>query len=356
MTLALRLAEKGLYSTHPNPRVGCVIARGEKVLGRGWHRAAGEPHAEILALEDAGGLATGATAYVTLEPCAHTGRTGPCADALVEAGIARVVCAISDPNSRVDGKGFERLRSSGVEVDTGLMESAARELNAGFFKRMAQGLPWVRIKTAQSLDGRTALGSGDSRWISSDASRCDVQRWRARSDALLTGVGTVLADDPRLTVRLAEVERQPLRVIADSHFRVAEGFRILDPPDSVLVVGCVPGPGSDALGALGVECLCIADDGRGRVSLPSLLAALGERGINEVQVEAGSTLCGALLTQGLVDEVLMYQAPLLLGDGAPPAFAIGRLESMSERVHLEVGEIVRTGSDWRIRMFPKRGS
>lgn len=356
MALALRLAEKGLYTTHPNPRVGCVIADAGRVLGKGWHRAAGEAHAEIMALRDAGSAAAGATAYVTLEPCVHEGRTAPCADALVDAGVARVVGAVADPNPEVDGKGFEHLRRAGIEVEEGLMESQALELNAGFFTRMVKRRPWIRVKAAQSLDGRTALGNGESQWISSGASRQDVQRWRARSDAILTGVGTVLADDPRMTVRLGEVEHQPLRVILDSRFRVEPGLKILEQADSVLIVGCTPSPRLEALEALGAECMLVGDDGHGRVGLPALMRALGERPINEVQVEAGSTLCGALLAAGLVDEVLVYLAPCLLGEGAPPAFSFGPLESMAERVHLGVREIVRTGQDWRIRLTPKRGT
>lgn len=356
MALALRLAENGLYTTHPNPRVGSVIADAGRIVGRGWHRAAGEAHAEIAALEDAGPAASGATAYVTLEPCSHQGRTASCADALLEAGIVRVVGAVADPYPEVDGAGFERLRQAGIQVDVGLMEAQARELNAGFFSRMERGRPWVRVKSAQSLDGRTALGSGESQWITSDQSRRDVQRWRARSDALLTGVATVLADDPRMTVREFELEHQPLRVIADSGFRIDPGSRILDPADTALVVGCSPGSRAQALEARGVECLVLEDDGAGRVNMFALLQALAERSINEVQVEAGARLCGALLEGGLVDEILIYQAPCLLGLEAPPAFALGPLESMAQRVHLEVREIVSTGPDWRIRLHPRKGS
>jgi len=354
MALALRLAGKGLYTTHPNPRVGCVIADSDRILGSGWHRAAGEAHAEIAALQNAGPAVAGATAYVTLEPCSHQGRTAACTDALLEAGIARVVGAVADPFPEVDGKGFECLREAGIRVDVGLMERQARELNAGFFSRMERGRPWLRVKSAQSLDGRTALASGESQWITSEPSRRDVQRWRARSDAILTGVGTVRADNPRMTVWDIELKHQPLRVIADSSFRIDPGSRILDPADTALVVGCTPGPRSEALEAAGVECLVVDDDGSGRVSLPALLHTLADRMINEVQVEAGAMLCGALLESNLVDEILIYQAPCLLGLEAPPAFAVGPLESMAERVHLEVREIVRTGPDWRIRLHPRK--
>lgn len=352
MALALRLAAKGLYTTHPNPRVGCVIADGDRVVGSGWHRAAGEPHAEVVALQEAGPEAAGATAYVTLEPCAHQGRTSPCTEALVRAGISRVVAAVGDPNPLINGKGFALLRGAGIKVDTGLMEAQARELNNGFFSRMRSRRPWVRVKVAQSLDGRTALGTGESQWITSEASRLDVQHWRARSDALLTGAGTVRADDPRLTVRDVVLEHQPLRVVVDSGFGIDPGSRILDPADTALVVGCKRGPRMGVLEDQGVECLVVEDDSDGRVSLPALLRELAARSINEVQVEAGATLCGSLLVQGLVDEVLLYQAPCLLGEDARPAFAIGPLESMADRVHLDVRETVRTGPDWRLRLYP----
>lgn len=355
MALAMRLAAKGLYSTHPNPRVGCVIADAGKVLACGWHRAAGQAHAEILALAEAGSAARGSTAYVTLEPCSHHGRTPPCTEAMIEAGIRRVVVALADPNPAVDGRGIARLREAGVEVEGGLTEELARALNAGFVKRMAEGRPWVRVKCAQSLDGRTALKSGESRWISSPQSRRDVQHWRARSDALLTGIGTVVADDPRMTVRLGGDARQPLRVIADSRFRIEPESRILQQPGRALVVGCAFNPMPRPLLDRGIECLALPGHGQ-QVDLPALLRALAEREINEVQVEAGSALCGALLDQRLVDEILLYQAPVLLGDQAPAAFRIGPLESMDERVHLEVLETVRVGPDWRIRLKPDYGA
>jgi diaminohydroxyphosphoribosylaminopyrimidine deaminase/5-amino-6-(5-phosphoribosylamino)uracil reductase len=275
-------------------------------------------------------------------------------DALIKAGIARVVAAVADPNPVVAGKGFERLRKAGIRVDTGLMEIQAVALNAGFFHRMTLGRPWVRVKTAQSLDGRTALASGESQWITSEQSRHDVQHWRARSDAILTGIGTVVADDPSLTVRLPATSRQPLRVIADSGFSIDPARRVLTPPDEALVVGCSPGPGMDRLEAQGVRCLVVEENEvePGRLSLPALLRALAAREINEVQVEAGATLGGALLSLGLVDEILMYQAPRLMGVGGPPAFAVGPLESMQQSAHFEVLEVVRTGPDWRIRLRP----
>lgn len=353
MALALREAARGLATTHPNPRVGCVIADTSGVIATGWHRTAGEEHAEPAALRQAGDRARGATAYVTLEPCAHQGRTAPCTQALIQAGISRVVAAMEDPNPEVSGRGFKQLREAGVQVDSGLMEGQARELNAGFVSRMSRGRPWVRIKSAQSLDGRTALGNGDSKWITSEASRKDVQQWRARSDAILTGSATVKADNPRMTVRLPDSARQPLRVVVDSNFSVCPESRIFQAPGDSLVAGCSAGDGQKALVAQGIECIELPEDDNGRVDLPALLQALGKRGINEVQVEAGGTLCGALLCRGLVDEVLLYQAPCLLGLEAAPAFSFGPLESVSERMHLEAVETLKVGPDWRFRLRPQ---
>lgn len=376
MAEALRLARKGLYTTDPNPRVGCVIADGTQISGRGWHAAAGGPHAEIAALQDAAlrrpaAPLRGQTAYVTLEPCSHHGRTPPCADALVAAGIARVVIACADPNPRVNGGGVARLRAAGVEVQSGLMAAAAAALNCGFLMRMQAGRPWVRVKSAISLDGRTALRNGESRWISSEQSRRDVQHWRARSSAILTGIGTVLADDPRLDARLedsaeaatetaveAAVEAavegnvlQPLRVVADSRWRTPPASRILQDPTRTLLAGDRDQPVPAALQALGARCLPLPARS-GRVDLEALLRALAELEINEVQVEAGARLCGALLGAGLVDEWLVYQAPVLLGDGGPGLAALGPLESMAERTHLEVLETTHFGDDLRIRLKP----
>lgn len=355
MTQALRLAQKGLYTTHPNPRVGCVLTRADQVVGKGWHQAAGGDHAEIAALKEAGAAASGATAYVTLEPCAHQGRTGACADELLKAGIKRVVAAVSDPFPEVAGKGLDRLREAGVQVETGLMEKQARNLNSGFFSRHTRGRPWVRVKTAQSLDGRTALANGESKWITSEQSREDVQHWRACSDAILTGIETVIADDPRMTVRSRDVSRQPLRVIADSHFRIDRSMQILNPADRALVIGCKQGSAMERLQEQGVDCALVPENpDDGRTDLRCLLETLGERGINEVQVEAGATLCGALLYENLVDEILLYQAPSLLGDDGAPAFSIGPLESVSQGVHLEVLDMVRTGPDLRYRLAPRQ--
>jgi diaminohydroxyphosphoribosylaminopyrimidine deaminase/5-amino-6-(5-phosphoribosylamino)uracil reductase len=349
MAMALRLARNGLFTTDPNPRVGCVIAGGDRVAGVGWHSRAGEAHAEIAALRDAGESAHGKTAYVTLEPCNHQGRTPPCTAALLEAGIARVVIASRDPNPRVNGGGQQQLLAAGVKVDSGLMAQEAEALNAGYMSRMRIGRPWVRIKSAISLDGRSALRNGQSKWISCDASRDDVQRWRARSSAILTGIGTVLADDPSMDARVDQTVKQPLKVIVDSQWRTPPQSRILAGPGETLIAGddsiAVPANLSSA----NVQCLPLPAS-NGRVNLHHLLRSLAEMEINEVQVEAGARLCGALLEEQLVDEILIYQAPVLLGDGGPGPFALGPLESMAERTHLTVLETTQIGNDLRIRL------
>lgn len=352
MALAFRLARRGLHTTDPNPRVGCVIADGDRVVGSGWHEAAGSAHAEIAALNDAAEPVRGMTAYVTLEPCAFHGRTPPCADALIEAGIGRVVAAVEDPHTRVAGKGLQRLREAGVAVDTGLMAAEAERLNPGFLKRMRTGRPWVRIKSAVSLDGRIGLANGDSKWITGEAARRDVQRWRARSSAILTGIGTLLADDPRMTARVSGPVRQPLRVIVDSSWRTPPESRVLAGEGEALVAGVGQPP--DALARLDVLCVALPP-GAGGVSLPDLLDELGRREVNEVQVEAGSRLCGALLSEGLVDELILYVAPVLLGDGGPGPFAFGPLESMDERAHFNLRETLRLGTDIRLHLQPGRG-
>jgi diaminohydroxyphosphoribosylaminopyrimidine deaminase/5-amino-6-(5-phosphoribosylamino)uracil reductase len=320
MAHALRLAERGLYTTQPNPRVGCVIADAEKVIGEGWHQRAGEPHAEVFALREAGERARGATAYVTLEPCAHHGRTPPCAEALIAAGVARVVTAAEDPFPQVAGRGIAMLRKAGIAVDSGLMRDAARELNIGFFSRIERGRPWLRVKLAMSLDGRTALANGESKWITGDAARADVQRWRARSSAILTGSGTVLADNPRLTVRLSDEPRfaPPLRVVLDRQRRTPAGSHVLDGsvPTLVLHAATINESATEtAERGDSIEHLAVAEQGDA-LDLSAVLALLAERGCNEVQVEAGPILCGALFAAGLVDELLLYIAPLFLGDSA----------------------------------------
>ena len=353
MALALVLAAKGINSTHPNPRVGCVVAKEQKILGTGWHGVAGGPHAEVLALQAAGADTKGATAYVTLEPCNHHGRTPPCVDALLGSGVDRVVMAIQDPNKRVQGAGYQRLAEAGIKVECGLMASAAEELNTGFLMRMRKARPWVRVKVACSLDGRTALKNGESHWISSACSRQDVQAWRARSSAVLTGIGTVLADNPALTARIQDPPLQPLRVVVDTDWRTPLNCRLLEAPASTLIAGSgeksIPAGLKES--GVGLLPLPLAD---GKIDLSALMQALAEREMNEVQVEAGATLCGALLKHDLVDEVLLYQSPVLLGEGGPGLFSIGVLESMNDRAHLEVIESTRMGEDFRLRLRPRK--
>jgi len=351
MATALQLARLGLKTTHPNPRVGCLIAVNGEVVGSGWHKKAGEGHAEINALLDAGDKAAGGTAYVTLEPCSHSGRTPPCVDALINAKIARVVCAMKDPNPAVNGGGIQKLQQAGIEVQSGLMTAEAEELNAGFLMRMRQQRPWVRVKLAQSMDGHVALANGSSQWISGPQARADVQDWRARSDVILTGVGTVLADNPSLNVRNNDNARQPLRVIVDSHWRTPANAGLLSLPGAVLIAGLRDVPVPAELAGSVAECMPFAAED-GRVSLPAVLSELGKRGLNEIQVEAGATLCGALVHQGLVDEVLIYQAPIILGGAAVSPFATPRLDNMEDRVHLKWIDSRRIGQDLRLRLKP----
>jgi len=360
MAQALRLAEQGLYSTSPNPRVGCVLVADEKIVGSGWHRRAGEPHAEVHALREAGVKARGATAYVTLEPCSHHGKTPPCAAALIEAGVARVVVTVQDPNPKVAGEGIAKLRAAGIAVECGLMETEARELNAGFFARMTRGTPWLRSKIAMSLDGRTALANGVSKWITGEAARLDVQHWRARSCAVLTGIDTVLADDARLNVREIETQRQPLRVVLDSKLRMPLTARILHQLPSPASGRGAGGEGKmliyaavhdtekiAALEKAGVA-VCVLPDRNGQVDLPAVLRDLAQRGCNEVLLEAGSTLNGAMLRAGLVDELLMYVAPQLLGDKARGMAQLGELTGLDQRVNLKWQDVRQVGNDLRI--------
>lgn len=354
MARALRLAERGAFTTRPNPMVGCVIAHGDDVVGEGWHQRQGEAHAEVFALQAAGERAKNATAYVTLEPCAHTGSTGPCAEALIAAGVARVVCAMRDPFPAVDGAGIEMLRSAGISVDVGLMEAQSRELNRGFLSRIVRGRPWLRVKLATSLDGRSALASGDSKWISGDASRHDVQRWRARSGALLTGAGTVLMDDPHLTVRLDPDEAfvPPLRVVLDPGLAtIARGHvREGDAPTLYLHAPDAKPPRLLNTGH-GVQHAPVPVQ-RGMFDLHAVLRLLAERGINEVQLEAGATLAGSFLSAGLVDELLLYIAPVLLGEGARPLFDGLHIHEMTERLQLKVIDTRHIGNDLRLLLRP----
>jgi diaminohydroxyphosphoribosylaminopyrimidine deaminase/5-amino-6-(5-phosphoribosylamino)uracil reductase len=359
MARALALAERGAFTTKPNPMVGCVIVRADAadeagIVGEAWHARAGQAHAEVLALAAAGDAARGATAYVTLEPCAHTGKTGPCAEALIAAGVGRVIAAMRDPFPRVDGAGFERLRAAGIEVASGLMESQVRALNRGFFSRVERGRPWLRVKLAMSLDGRTALANGDSKWISGEASRRDVMRWRARAGALLTGAGTVLADDPQLTVRFEGEDAAtefvpPLRVVLDPGLATVARDRVRAGDAPTLYVHAPeakPTRGFDAQRAW----VPMRD---GRLDLPAVLRLLHEREINEVQVEAGATLAGAWIQTGLVDELLLYVAPVLLGDGARPLFDGLRIEEMTRRLRMGIVESRRVGEDLRVLLRPE---
>ncbi len=352
MAHALRLAERGAWTTRPNPMVGCVLVAGSgEVVGEGWHVQSGGPHAEVVALQAAGDRARGATAYVTLEPCAHTGRTGPCAEALVEAGVARLIAAMRDPFPQVDGAGFARLRAAGIEVASGLMELQARVLNRGFLSRVERGRPWVRVKLGCSLDGRTALANGESKWITGPAARADVMRWRACAGALLTGSGTVLADDPRLTVRLESPATfaVPVRVVLDAGLATIARGNVRDAAAPTLYVHArdtkVP-HGFDA------PRLAVGRGPDGQLDLHAVLAALGEGGINEIQVEAGATLSGAFLRAGLVDELLLYVAPVLLGERGRPLFDGLGIETMAQRLQLETVETRRVGDDLRLRLRP----
>jgi diaminohydroxyphosphoribosylaminopyrimidine deaminase/5-amino-6-(5-phosphoribosylamino)uracil reductase len=361
MARAVQLADRGRYTTDPNPRVGCVIVRAGEVVGEGWHRKAGEPHAERLALAAAGEAARGATAYVTLEPCSHHGRTPPCADALIDAGVARVVAAMQDPNPLVAGDGLARLRAAGIAVEVGLLETAARALNPGFLRRMASGRPYVRCKLAMSLDGRTAMASGESQWITSAEARRDVQRLRARSSAIVTGVDTVLADDPSLNVRLepaqlpgvesADYLRQPLRVVLDSRLRTPPNARLLSLPGRSLVCCTTPTAARRAaLEQAGAEVLALG--GGERLDLGAVLDALGQLGVNEVLVEAGPNLAGAFIAAGLVDELILYVAPHLMGDAARGLCHLPGLERMAERIGWQYHEVRRVGADLRITLTP----
>ena len=353
MAQALRLAERGLYTTSPNPRVGCVLVRDGDIVGEGWHERAGEPHAEVLALRAAGEAARGATAYVTLEPCSYHGRTPPCADALIAAGIARVTVAVQDPNPRVAGQGIAKLCAAGIEVECGLMEAAARELNIGFFARMTRGTAWLRSKIAMSLDGRTALANGVSQWITGEAARQDVQHWRARSCAVLTGIGTVLADDPQLNVRGIETARQPLRAVVDSLLRMPPNARLLQQNGVMIYTATQDAQKIAALEKSGARVV-VLPDANGQVDAAAVLRDLAAQGCNEVLVEAGSKLNGALLKAGLVDELVLYLAPQLLGDMARGMARLGELVSMDQRIELEWNDVRQVGKDLRIMARVKK--
>jgi diaminohydroxyphosphoribosylaminopyrimidine deaminase/5-amino-6-(5-phosphoribosylamino)uracil reductase len=363
MRRALELAARGLYSTQPNPRVGAVLARDEEVVGEGWHERAGEPHAEPIAVRAAGDRARGATAYVTLEPCCHHGRTPPCVDVLLAAGIRRVVYAVADPNPRVNGGGAKLLKQAGVIVESGLLGAEAEALNAGFMMRMRHGRPFIRLKTGASLDGRTALANGASRWITSEEARADVQHWRAQSGAVLTTADTVLADDPRLDVRI-DAPRQPLRVVLDRRRRLRRTAKIFRPPGDVLMFSAArtrdvgakaaakrhSGTGEETLGAARIERVRVK---RTHLDLERVFARLAELEINDVLVESGPRFAGALFAAGLVDEWLLYVAPKLLGRDARPLVVLPRISRLPDAPAFDLRESTPIGPDLRLRLVPR---
>jgi diaminohydroxyphosphoribosylaminopyrimidine deaminase / 5-amino-6-(5-phosphoribosylamino)uracil reductase len=366
MARALVLARRGLYTTDPNPRVGCVLVKDQRLVGEGYHERAGEPHAEVHALRQAGEAARGASAYVTLEPCSHQGRTGPCAVALVEAGVKTVVVAMADPNPAVAGRGIARLREAGIRVEVGLLEAQARQLNPGFIMRMDHGRPFVRLKMAMSLDGRTAMRSGESQWITGPQARREVQRLRARSSVVLTGVESVIFDNSRLTVRPEQAElegvelvpgRQPLRVVVDSRLRLPEAAACLTEPGRTLVATVAEHEPErrKRLEAAGAEVLALPADAGGRVDLHALLRHLADvEQANEVLLETGATLAGAMLDAGLVDEMQLFVAPTLLGGEARPLFQLAGIETMAHQRGVEILDIRAVGNDWRITARPQR--
>lgn len=349
MARALQLARRGLYTTDPNPRVGCVIVKDGKIIGEGWHERTGEPHAEINALNRIGRMhAHSAGVYLTLEPCCHQGRTPPCTAALIKAGVKRLVAAMPDPNPLVAGKGLKELETHGIQTEVGLMQSEAEALNPGFISRMKHGRPYVRVKLAASLDGRTGMANGNSKWITSEAARADVQKWRARSSAILTGVSTVLADDPSLNVRDFNTGRQPLRVVLDSRLRMPPGARMLRGEGRTLVVTASEDLVlTNALKRAGAEVAPVATP-RKTVDLDALMKHLAWIEVNEVLVEAGATLCGALLRANLVDELILYYAPHVMGNQERGMFALPPLLRMADRASMEITDVRAVGKDWRV--------
>ena len=346
MSRALRLARRGEYTTHPNPRVGCVIVRDEEIIGEGWHQFRGSAHAEINALEALKGEARDSTCYVSLEPCNHQGHTGPCSEALVEAGVGKVIAAMLDPNPQVAGEGLQRLKQAGIKTAVGLLEEEARKLNAGFVMRMTHGRPYIRCKMAMSLDGRTAMSSGESKWISGPAARTDVQKLRARSAAIMTGVETVLHDDPGLNIRDIETGgRQPLRVILDRQLRMPAAAKMLSLPGRSLVFTQEDNlERKQELGAAGAEVVLI-ESGDFLAAIMSYLAQ--EEEVNEVLVEAGATLSGALVEASMLDELIIYQAPVILGDSARPLFQLPALKTMQDKIQFDVLDSRSVGGDRR---------
>lgn len=359
MARALQLARRGLLTTSPNPRVGCVVVAGSEIVGEGFHQRAGEAHAEVHALRAAGARARGATVYVTLEPCAHHGRTPPCADALIAAGVGRVVAAMADPNPLVGGAGLAAMRAAGIATEVGVLEDEARELNIGFVSRMTRGRPWVRLKAAASLDGKTALENGSSQWITGADARRDGHAWRARSCAVLTGIGTVRDDDPQLTVRDVPTTRQPLRVVVDARLETPLTARILlgaaDPAPVLIACALDDAARTAALQARGAQVV-VLPNAAGKVDLAALFDELAHRGINEVLTEAGFKLNGSLLREGCVDEMLLYLAPCLIGDAAQGLFNLAALTSLADRRELAIVDVRRIGRDIRIVARPLPGA
>lgn len=355
MARAMQLARRGVYTAHPNPRVGCVLVKDDRIIGEGWHRKTGEAHAEVAALEDAGDTASGATVYVTLEPCSHQGKTPPCADALIAAGVKHVVAAMDDPNTRVSGNGHGALEDAGISVRTGLLHDQAAALNAGFLSRMQRGRPFVRLKIAASLDGRTAMASGESQWISGEAARDDVQRLRASSGAVMVGVATVLADDPGLNVRRDDIDNdgmQPLRVVIDTQLKMPVSARLLGLPGATAVF-CMDDAERSALEAAGASVHVVAGSDAG-VDLAAVTSKLGELEINDLLVEAGPTLAGSMLASDLVDELVIYQAPHIMGSETRGMFATPDWETIKQRLSVEIVDVRKIGADLRITAKPDR--
>ncbi len=365
MARAIQLAKKGQFTTHPNPRVGCVIVKNDQIIGEGYHQITGLPHAEVNALSSVKksntDLIKNATAYVTLEPCSHTGKTPPCADALVNSGVNRVVIAMLDPNPQVSGRGVKKLLDADIDVSVGLLEDVARDLNPGFIKRMEQGIPFVRVKMAMSLDGKTAMASGESQWITGSEARNDVQRLRALADAILTGSGTVLDDNPSLNVRLSPVDlgieidqlesvRQPLRVVLDTDLKMQNSAKMLGLSGDTLIYTCSADTQKiQALTEAGAEVKVMMAS---EISLNDVLEDLATREINEIHVEAGATLCGVLLAEQCVDEIVIYMAPTILGGDAKSLFNLPQLQTMKDKVNLDIKDIRSVGNDWRITATP----
>jgi diaminohydroxyphosphoribosylaminopyrimidine deaminase/5-amino-6-(5-phosphoribosylamino)uracil reductase len=347
MSEALRLAEKALFTTSPNPRVGCVIVQNNEIVGRGYHMKAGESHAEVMALEEAGNRSEGSDVYVTLEPCSHTGRTPPCVNALIKAKVKKVFIAMQDPNPLVSGQGIQKLKEAHIDVEVGVMEAQAQQLNIGFICRMTKKSPYVRAKLAVSIDGKTALHNGKSQWITGEAARADVQYWRASSCAILTGIGTVLSDNPKLSVRLYENARQPLRVVVDSELKIPLDADILHEKPLLIVYANDKQKKLAQLEALGIECIQLDD--RGKVDLAALIKILAEREMNEVWIEAGEGLNGAFLKANLIDELMIYYAPVILGSEAKGMFTLPAYENLENKITTTLIDHRWVGQDLRMR-------